>query len=242
MKSVVTDWQDFLLSICGEELGSETPTESGTVDRSAHDALEIAKQFGGIQLPFACVGLTLQPDSSGSLSLLLIELKMSLLSCVRLQSEVHNALSRYGSFDCNEVLLPVAQMQLQLSAMITQYDAVVQSALEICKSFSMARDLSAQFTEAYSQILKALKESSSVPKKRIDTSTLSKGRAVDYLQDKLARHQVTLATLYCLHCANADFSVTNDDRRCSRSRYCGRFVNHGQGTSLGCLLQMTQMC
>jgi hypothetical protein len=192
VKCVIASWRECLAAHVLGTQNSIPPEVSGeTVESPAlQAALGIAEAFCAIQLPYACVGLTLQPESSGSLALLLIELKMSLASCVRLQTEVEEVVSRSPSFGSDEALLPVAQMQLQLSAMVAQYGAVVQAALAICTARPIARDLSEQFTAAYTLILKALKESSSVPKKRIDTSTLSKGRAVQYIQDKLAKNQI----------------------------------------------------
>jgi len=87
------------------------------------------------------------------------------------------------------IMLSATKMNLQMSTVIGSYASFVDVIKDLLAD-ARVTNFSPMLTENLHSIQQALKASEGVQAKRIDTSSLSKLRAVQYLQDNLGRKRV----------------------------------------------------
>lgn len=95
----------------------------------------------------------------------------------------------YDVAACGEVLHTLATMHVQLGTVLATLGNTIDATHTACAARGTRTHFSDDFSAALVGIIAAVDEAETVQEKRIDTSGLSKVRAVQYLQDNLARKQ-----------------------------------------------------
>eukprot|EP00041_Stephanoeca_diplocostata_P039427 m.1625096 g.1625096 ORF g.1625096 m.1625096 type:complete len:3077 (-) comp25390_c1_seq3:1823-11053(-) len=134
---------------------------------------------------------------------------------VLVESAVPEAATGFDVAACGEVLATLATMHVQLGTVLATLGNTIDSTLAACAAWSPQAHFSDDFSAALQGIVAAVDEAETVQEKRIDTSGLSKVRAVQYLQDNLARKQtkqsIALLRVFRKAWPQSVFGRTDDD-------------------------------